>query len=297
MPIRFCKSGLDFNGQIQHLQSRGLIIQDQAYALQVLEHVSFYRLRGYYIHWYDRATKKFHPGITFEAIVQLHQFDMELSSLILDISSHIEIALRSYLANELALYIDTNGTLCGHAMGYLDFSFFDDPNQFMENSGSIVREIQRSNEVFIAHNKSICQDNVPVWAAVEIMSFGTLSKLFSSLDRNVKLSITRKYYRRGSYCQWVESWLHAITLIRNMCAHRSRLYNRMTVARPIVLFKDRSPGIKPETIYAAFLAMHYLTEYIPNCRWKDRLKVLFSRYANVIDIRLLGFPADWEQHL
>lgn len=289
MPIVFPKNGLNYAAQLQHLKSGGLIVHNDIEAHDTLMQISFYRLRGYYIQWYDRSAKKFTPGVTFENIVRLHQFDLELTGLILKITSHIEIALRSHIANEIAD--------AGSAMDYMNMSLFDDPQQFMENQGKLANEVGRSKELFVEHNKTKYNGHVPIWAVMEVTSFGTLSKLFKSLDADIKKKITDKYYHQGSYYSWVETWLQAVTVLRNMCAHRARLYNRTTGARPIILNSDRGPSISPQTIYGAMLSMHYLSMHNHHCPdWKSELINLFAQFQPEVELQRLGFPSDWEQH-
>ena len=40
-----------------------------------LKSIGFYRLRGYSFHLYDNSTKKYIPGIKFEDIIKLYQFE------------------------------------------------------------------------------------------------------------------------------------------------------------------------------------------------------------------------------
>ena len=46
---------------------------------------------------------------------------------------------------------------------------------------TVAPEIARSNDVFIKHNFDNHDGEVPVWAAVEVLSFGTLSKIIKNL--------------------------------------------------------------------------------------------------------------------
>ena len=46
---------------------------------------------------------------------------------------------------------------------------------------TIASEIARSNDVFIKHNFNNHDGEVPVWAIVEVLSFGTLSKIIKNL--------------------------------------------------------------------------------------------------------------------
>lgn len=290
MPITFPQRGLSYEEQLQHMKDSGLIVHDDAAAISALRQVSYYRLRGYYLQWYDKKTKRFSPNTSFDEIVRIHQFDMDLTALILNVTSHIEIALRAYLANEISFI--------SHAMGYVDLQCFSEADLFMKNTGKIEYEISRSKEVFIEHYKDNYQKRVPVWAAVEVMSFGTLSKLFKSLDKKIKVVITKEYYKRGSYFSWVESWLQAVSIVRNMCAHRARLYNCLTDARPLLLKKDQAETVNNQTIYGALLAMKYLTENNPDIpNWIITLKGLLSEYIDVVQLTRLGFPEDWEEHL
>ena len=46
---------------------------------------------------------------------------------------------------------------------------------------TVASEIARSNDVFIKHNFDNHDGEVSVWAAVEVLSFGTLSKIIKNL--------------------------------------------------------------------------------------------------------------------
>ncbi|HBF37920.1 MAG TPA: hypothetical protein DDW50_11425 [Firmicutes bacterium] len=39
-----------------------------------------------------------------------------------------------------------------------------------------------------------------------------------------KQAIAREYY--GVHCDYISNWLHGLSIIRNICVHRGRLYNR-----------------------------------------------------------------------
>ncbi|HPJ01625.1 MAG TPA: Abi family protein [Candidatus Limiplasma sp.] len=292
MSISFPKAGLSIPDQLLHMTSKGLTVANTTKAYETLKHISFYRLRGYYIHCYNRQTKQFDHGITFEDIVALHDFDKELSALVLDVTSSIEISLRAYLANEICFA--SNGQ---DAMAYLDSKHFSSSDLFLSNLGKLSGDIYRSKEIFVQHFKDHYDCQVPIWAVMGIASFGVLSKLFKSLDVPIKRKITHDCYQRSTI-SWVESWLQAAVIIRNMCAHQSRLFNRKTGARPTILSVDDKATTKPETIYGTLLALKYLTEYsCGSANWTQKLKNLISKYSSVLDVSRLGFPSDWGIHL
>ena len=164
-------------------------------------------MRGYSFHLYDNATKKYVPGTKFEDILKLYQFDQELSALIFSMISKIEIALRVRLVEALLIH--------GDPLILQDSSIFKEKKMYWQNMSTIASEIARSNDVFIKHNFDNHEGEVPVWAVVEVLSFGTLSKKMFS------------------------SWVQAVSVLRNMCDHNSRIYNRTIHTTPEILNADK----------------------------------------------------------
>src|SRR5690606_6390940 len=72
--------------------------------------------------------------------------------------------------------------------------------------------------------------NIPVWVAVEVLSFGSLSKLFSNMKKEARSEIAKRNYLVPSI--YLESWLKCLSHIRNICAHYGRLYNRSLTTKP-----------------------------------------------------------------
>jgi hypothetical protein len=65
--VRFSKPSETPTAILAKLRDRGLSIADRA--LTYLTHVGGFRLKGYYHHLTDPATKMFLPGTTFEDVV------------------------------------------------------------------------------------------------------------------------------------------------------------------------------------------------------------------------------------
>ena len=159
---------------IQKYKDAGLVITDDQKVETALNEIGFYRLRGYSFHLYDNATKKYIPNVTFDTICHIYNFDMELRSLLFGMTCKIEVALRSRFCEALLQKND--------ALIYLDPSIFKDKAIFWRNTASISSEIARSTDVFITHNYDNHDGQIPLWAAVEVMSFGTLSKYIKNLS-------------------------------------------------------------------------------------------------------------------
>ena len=170
---QYPKQILTITQQVQSYIDAGMTTISQGDVEKALKSIGFYRLRGYSFHQYDNATKKYVPETKFEDILKLYQFDQELSVLIFSMISKIEVALRVRLVEALLVH--------GDALILQDSSIFKEKKLYWQNMSTIASEIGRSNDTFIKHNFDNHDGEVPVWAAVEVLSFGTLSKIIKNL--------------------------------------------------------------------------------------------------------------------
>ena len=94
------------------------------------------------------------------------------------------------------------------------------------------------------------------------------------------------------------SWIQSCVILRNICAHNSRIYNRTLNTVPELLTVDRlTPDPKYNGIYQTILAMKYLRP--SDDQWSvfaDQLTALISKYSSVIEMGRLNFPQDWHDH-
>lgn len=153
-------------------------ISFQDEAKEALTTIGYYRLRGYCYHLYDNVRKQYQPNTKFHDVISLYQFDTELSHLIFEMLSSIEVSLRVHLTEALLMY--------GDPLILNDPVIFDDKKIYWQNMGAISSEIAHSNDVFIKHNFDNHDRQIPLWAVVEIMSFG--KKLIIEYDTVVDLT-------------------------------------------------------------------------------------------------------------
>lgn len=66
---------------------------------------------------------------------------------------------------------------------------------------------------------------IPSWMIMESISFGKLSRLFALLKSSEEKRKIASFFNVIIY-EYLESWLHAFVVLRNACAHRSRLWNK-----------------------------------------------------------------------
>lgn len=66
------KKPYSIDNQIQKLQEHGVIVEDAAFARNVLQRISYYRLTGYTLQYRINAnSSNFNPGIKFEDIYSM----------------------------------------------------------------------------------------------------------------------------------------------------------------------------------------------------------------------------------
>lgn len=297
---RYPKNFLSVAQLIQKLKDMGMVIDSDDTAEMALTTIGYYRLKGYSFHLIDPSTKKYVAGTNLSDVLRLYHFDSKLSDLLFSYLSQIEVALRSRLVNAFQLSHD--------ALILNDSSAFKDKKTFWKNQSTIASEISRSNDVFIEHNFNNHDGAIPIWAAVEVMSFGTLSKTIKNMKTGSKSAFSEliKYYKfQNSNEREVNpskdmftSWIQAVSIMRNICAHNSRIYNRTISTRPQLIYSDViNPHPRYNGLYQIMLSMKYLRPTKDSWTvFVNDFKQLLNNYSDICDIRRLNFPADWEKH-
>lgn len=275
-----------FESQLQILKSRGLIIEDEDFAIRVLQRINYYRLSAYGLSL--KRDDHFFERVTFSQIHALYEFDHRLRYLIMDMTEQVEIAFRTHISYHIA---HTYG-----ALGHLQSAHFENEGYHSLFVNELDKEVRRSQEIFIKHHFVKYGGSIPVWVAVEVLSFGALSKLFSNMNNKDKNHIAKTNYQAPSV--YLESWLKCLSYIRNICAHYGRLYNRPLTSKPRLNDQSKKMGIQQNKIFAN---IYVLKQLIPDRnKWSDfvtRLEALISAYEEVVELERIGFPGNWEDIL
>lgn len=298
---QYPKQILSIQQQLQTYIDSGMTVSSRDEAIEALSTIGYYRLRGYCFHLYDNSSKRYRPNTDFSNILKLYQFDTELSHLLFGFSTAIEVGLRVHLSEALLIHQD--------ALALNDPQYFSDKKLFWKNAGTLASEIARSSDIFISHNYNHHDGLIPIWAAVEVMSFGNLSKTIKNLKTgqgssasallcHYKYKSTRQNIVTPSL-QMFSSWTQAVSILRNMCAHNSRIYNRTISTHLQIPAVDQTvPPAQYNGLYQVVLAMKYLRP--TDAKWNQfvsELNALFQKYNAVIDMSRINFPPDWKSHL
>ena len=95
------------------------------------------------------------------------------------------------------------------------------------------------------------------------------------------------------------SWIHGVSVLRNMCAHNSGIYNRTIHTTPEILDVDKvTPPPVHNGLYQILLAMKYLRS--SDVEWTvfvDAFDKLIQNNIGVVSLTAMNLPADWKAHL
>jgi abortive infection bacteriophage resistance protein len=277
--------------QIDLLRARGMRIDDPDTAAFYLRHLNYYRLAAYWLPFEsDHATHTFRPGTRFEDVLDLYVFDRELRLLIMDAVERIEVSVRGQWAHILA---HRHGP---HA--HLDAALARNPQRWADHLAKLRDEVARSKEAFIQHHRETYQEELPpVWVVSEVLSLGLLSRLYENIGfPDTKAAIAGQY---GLHQRIFTSWLHQLSVVRNICAHHGRLWNRH-------LLKLEAPHKHPAALAGLFVAdspklyntlllLLYLMDVIsPGHHWRQRLLHLLTAHP-AVPLAAMGFPAEWQR--
>lgn len=272
--------------QVENLKEIGLIVRDEEYAKRILNDISYFRLiKAYSLNLKDR-NGLYHDSVTFEQIVELYLFNANFRQILFPEIEKIEIHVRCRLGNYFAGKYGVTG--------YLEKEHFNNPKYHEIFLKDIEEEIRRNSKAPFVRN--FCENyeggKLPVYALMEVFSFGTLSKFYKNMLNQDKKAVASSF---GVGYTYLESWLESISYVRNICAHYGRLYNAKLSKTPILYKEYTKLGIRNNRIFGVLLCMKHLLRDDPH--WSlfvDTLEILFEKYENV-DIVTMGFPSKWKE--
>lgn len=220
--------------QVENLKSIGMIIEDEAYAKKILNDISYFRLIKAYSLNLKTKNGDYEGKVKFEQIVELYLFNANFRQIIFPEIEKVEINIRCRIAN---YFSEQYGVL-----GYLEESNFANPRYHKDFLDDIDGEIRRNSRAPFVKNFRENYDGgkLPIYALVEILSFGTLSKLYKNMKNPDKKAIAKFF---GVGYTYFESWIESISYVRNICAHYGRLYNAKLSKTPILYKEYLEAGI------------------------------------------------------
>lgn len=302
--MRYTKKPLTVDEQIDRLERRGLNFSDRKLAKNYLQNISYYRLRAYTYPFQDNtdpdADHEFlRDDIDFNDIIDLYVFDRRLRNLVFNELEKIEVAIRTQLS---LVY----SNMSKDPFWYLDRNWFSraSDDDFGNLIDEVTSDVNRSNEDFIKHYKAKYDtpEMPPTWMSLEVVSFGTLSWMYKLLNKSPEKKQIALAFGIGND-EIFANWLHAFSNLRNCCAHHSRIWNRRFVVHLKLPYNTTQPFLTPGTLgtiketklFALLSAIKYVADILsPGNSFKDNLKKLLNDRHQLLRLKEMGFPMDWE---
>lgn len=279
---------LSVSEQIQNLKEKNLIIEDEEYAASLLSDISYFRLIKAYSLGLKPKNGPYNDGVTFEQIVDLYKFNCHLRQELFTMIERVEVNLRCRLANHFSYKYGV--------LGYEDACNFQSPQYHAEFIDDVNQEIKRNaKSPFVKNFQSNYVDGkIPMYALVELFSFGTLSKFFKNMKNEDKKAVASTY---GVGYTYFESWIESIAYVRNLCAHYGRLYNAKLSKTPILYKQYKEKGIVNNRLFGVLLCIALLVP--DNAKWEQFVYSIASHIQkySYVRIQTMGFPSEWEKLL
>lgn len=283
--------------QLELLKSRGLLISDEAEAKEFLLRNNYYRVSGYSLTL--RNHDHFFEDTTFKNIMDIYMFDRDLRHILLSYLDIIEVSFKSIYAYEFSKKYGP--------MGYLDGSNFTDLNRYHSTISKVEEQKNKrlSNEAYLKHFINDLHEDIPFWAYIDLFTISNISILYSISMPELQNNIVSHYPISNSNKSGtiLGSTMKSMTIIRNLSAHESRLYNRLFDQRPNLNRKDKKllitkPDGSPDNshLYGFVLLMRQLLLPDEFLAMKEELVAIHQKYP-FVKMDNYGFRSDWEQKL
>ena len=289
--------------QLKHLTTKGLRVDDAVKAEKFLQRVSYYRFKGYALSFRHLTLpdKPFKSGVCFDDIARMMRLDENLRLVLLAGLQVIEIAIRTQL-NEILTqrygirwYADPLNfrVIAPRARG--SKPPFDHAEFLTRCKKEFIRS---SSELFVNHYRNTYDDShaAPSWMLVETMTLGTWSSAYNYLKDNLARDELADFY--GVHRDVLTSWLHSLTVLRNICAHHGRIWDRELAVQPKIPHSVASPYpfLSNSRLGPLLFVMNQMLRKIdPDLRWVNQLKVFLNHYWPD-ELQYLGLEKRWYSH-
>ena len=211
--------------QIDILKSKGLIIEDEQKAKEILLRENYFFINGYRILLMNSyADKNFIIGSSFRELYGIFSFDRHIRNILFKNLMIIENQLKSVISYQLS-----------KKYGYKDKEYLNIKNFTNDRSKSrkvrdIIDKMKRQIRINGAHHMATMHyinnyGYIPLWVLVKVLSFGIVCELYSILKNEDQVSVADVF---GVSTDYLENFLPILSNYRNLCAHEDIVYEHRT---------------------------------------------------------------------
>lgn len=209
--------------QLQLFKRHGMQFSPDTYQKNInsIENIGYYKLKEFAQPFLNQKGRYEH--IDFDSVVKRYWQDKNLRLYVLHVIENIEVSLNTEMASVL-------GAKYG-PFGYLNFSswcnrklsrFAVEEEQY-NFKRSLKYQIEIASKRIQDYREAdhFEQDGFPtVWLLPNLLTFGTMRKLFSLMSPANQRQVSAKYHAKPKE---MLSWLNALQMVRNICCHNSNV--------------------------------------------------------------------------
>lgn len=254
------------------------------------------------------------PGTTIGDIFALYQFDDVLRDVFFHAIQIVEKNIKSLLSYSFAKeYGEEQSAYLLHG----NYDTLPGTRDQAARTAEIDKLISKFQDIikppakinYIKH-QWVKHNNVPLWASLKAMTFGSMSKMFSLCAPQVRSDVAREFVAVTPGA--LVGMLDMLTRVRNVCAHNERLYD-FSVSRGRAIqdmpihgllgISKSQAGVYRQgktDLFAAMVCLRYLLNAEELQRTVDdisaALVALFTGTKAIPPNKILaemGFPAHW----
>ena len=211
--------------QIEIFKHKGLVINDEKYAKEVLLRENYFFLNGYrHLFFKSSEDKSFIKGTRFEEMYSLFLFDRSFRNILFKYLLVIENNLKSITSYQLSKKYGYR------ERDYLKAKNFTQIPDRQRQVNDLLKKMKRQIRVNGSQHSATSHyatnyGYIPLWILVKVLSFGIVSEMISILKPEDQHDISDIY---GIDTNEFIDYLPLLANYRNLCAHEDILYENKT---------------------------------------------------------------------
>jgi len=211
--------------QLEILKNKGLIVEDEESAKDILLKENYFFLNGYrHLFMNSSSDRTYVTGATFNELYALFLFDRYSRNIFFKNLLIIENRLKSIVSYQMSKKYGYR------EKDYLNLKNFTTDPEKKRRVRDIVDKMKRQIRINTSrHNATMHYlknyGYIPLWILVKVLSFGMVCELFSILKDDDKKEVSEVL---GVSVEYLEDFLPILSNYRNLCAHEDIVFNHKT---------------------------------------------------------------------
>ena len=211
--------------QIDILKKKGLIVDDESKAYDILLKENYFFLNGYrHLFMNSPSDRTFISGSTFSELYSLFLFDRYSRNIFFKNLLIIENRLKSVISYQMSKKYGYK------EKDYLNIRNFTNEPEKRRKVKDVIEKMKRQIRINTSrHNATLHYLNnygyIPLWILVKVLSFGMVCELYSILKDEDKLEVSAVF---GLSKEFLEDFLPILSNYRNLCAHEDIVFDHKT---------------------------------------------------------------------